>query len=66
MLQAASIRGDEKGKPLLKACLPEQSTRTQLIQVFIKFAEANPARLHEEGAPMAFESIQLAFPCTKR
>lgn len=63
MLQTAIIRVDDRRAPLLSVCAPEASSRSQLVQVFVKFAESNPARLHEEGNDLAIESLQLAYPC---
>lgn len=63
MLQEVVVRGDEQRRPLLQACVPASSTRSQFVQVFVKYAEARPERLHEEGAAMALEGLQQAYPC---
>lgn len=63
MLQLVIRHVDEKRHPPYNVCAPEASTRSQLVQVFVKFAAASPERLHEDGARMALESLQIAFPC---
>lgn len=65
MLQSAINLYDGRRGTVLAVCAPEESTRSQLVQVFVRFAEANPARLHEDGNQLAIESLQLAYPCVR-
>lgn len=46
-------------------CLPENVPFSQLVKVFIKHAESNPARLHQSGSLLIAESLMVAFPCKK-
>ena len=48
------------------ACLPPNSTTTQLIRVFIDFAQHNPQILHERASNVVILSFQSAFPCGGR
>jgi hypothetical protein len=52
-------------KPFLGVCLPTESTRTQLISVFVNYAEKNPQRLHEPFFIIAIDSLREAFKCPK-
>ena len=47
-------------------CAPPSSTLSQLVAIFVSYAEKNPQRLHEEGFDIALESLQVAFPCKGR
>jgi hypothetical protein len=51
------------GEALWDACPPEKSRRTQLVAVFVTYAEQHPERLHEEFMFVVLNSMQLAFPC---
>ncbi len=63
MLQADVVKIDDRNRRILGACAPAESTRSQLIQIFVKYAESNPERLHEDGTSIALESLQRAFVC---
>ena len=49
--------------PLLGVCLPPESYRTQLIQVFLKYADQHPEKTHENFTAMVWSAFVLAFPC---
>ena len=53
------------GTPILRACVPKEVTRTQLISVFVKYAEDNKRRLHDDFTMTAVNCIQDAYPCKK-
>jgi hypothetical protein len=42
-------------------CPPANSKRSQLISIFVKYAENNPQRLHEDFFPVAIDSLREAF-----
>jgi Rap1a immunity proteins len=50
-------------KPVLHVCATTQSTRTQLIQIFLVYAQAHPERYQEDYFPVALTAISKAFPC---
>lgn len=53
-------------KRIFGVCAPPSSTRTQLIAVFVAYAEKNPQRLNEDFFDVAISSLQEAFPCKGR
>jgi hypothetical protein len=53
------------GTPILRACVPKDVTRTQLISGFVKYAEDNQRRLREDFTMTAVNYIQDAYPCKK-
>jgi hypothetical protein len=50
-------------KPLFYACVPPGSTRTQLIQVFLVYAQAHPEEYQKDYMIVVLTSLQKAFPC---
>jgi hypothetical protein len=50
-------------KPLFHVCAPGESTRTQLIQIFLVYAQAHPEKYQEDYFGVALTSMQKAFPC---
>jgi Ssp1 endopeptidase immunity protein Rap1a len=44
-------------------CAPPESTLSQLVAVFVSYAEKHPQRLHEAFFDVALNSLQEAFPC---
>src|SRR5206468_10816484 len=50
---------------LHKMCLPDGITTEQAIKVFLKWADAHPAELHEPAAFHLGRSLIAAFPCNK-
>jgi len=62
-IQNVIVHVDEVGRPIYGVCAPPRSTQSQLVAIFVSFAEKNPQRLHEEGFDIALESLQVAFPC---
>lgn len=63
MLQLNIVHVDAQKKPLYSTCAPGRATRAQMVQIFVKYAESVPERLHEDGNELALESAQQAFPC---
>ena len=53
-------------RTILDICAPSNSTRVQLIAIFVNYAEKNPQRLHLHGFDIAVESLQAAFPCKSK
>jgi hypothetical protein len=63
-LQAAIVRivGESK-TPVFGVCSPENSTRTQLISIFVEYAKKNPRFLNEDFFTVAIRALREAFPC---
>ncbi len=55
----------KENKRIYHVCTPPKSTRTQLISVFVNYAEKNPQRLHEDFFHVAMDSLREAFKCKK-
>jgi hypothetical protein len=54
---------DSSRKPFFRICAPSESKRSQLVAVFVNYAEKNPQRLHEDFFVVALDSLRQAFPC---
>lgn len=50
-------------KPVLHVCAPSRSTRTQLIQIFLVYAQTHPEEYQKDYFVVALTSLQKAFPC---
>jgi hypothetical protein len=48
---------------LLGFCPPSISNRSQYVGIFVRFADQNPARWHEDFLPVAVDALRSAFPC---
>lgn len=62
-IQRISTNIDESRRRIYSMCTPEDGRLSQLIAIFVSFAEKNPQRLHEDGFDIALESLRRAFPC---
>ena len=62
VIQHLVVMAYQDGRRIHRACAPAESTRTQLIAVFVKFADDHPERLHEPFLDVALASLQGAFP----
>ena len=49
--------------PILGACIPPGSSVTQLIRVFVDYANRNPAKLNVSPGLMVLDALAAAFPC---
>src|SRR5437764_934354 len=66
-LQAVIVRTTGEGNTrVFGICSPADSTRTQLILVFVEYARRNPRLLNEEFFSIALQALQEAFPCASR
>lgn len=55
---------DTNGKLILPAiCVPPEIMLTQLVSVFVVYAEKNPQLLHQDYFVVAMNSLRQAFPC---
>lgn len=54
---------DENGKPLLHLCLPANTTRTELIAIFVRYVESHPKLYSENFAIVAVNTMVTTFPC---
>ena len=51
--------------PMLQACVPEGSTRSQLIAIFVDYVERNPKYRSDAFAFVAVKALRATFPCGK-
>ncbi len=56
-------KADANGRMLLGVCAPSNSTRTQLVSIFVHYAENHPEQLHKPFVDVALTSLAQAFPC---
>lgn len=61
-IQEAFRQADDRG-PLFRICLPPQSTRRQLVQVFLRYVDAHPELAHQAYFEVARAAFGEAFPC---
>ena len=61
-----AIAARSAGAHILRVCAPENSTRTQLIAIFIDFVKLNPKLMSEDFFITAVDSLRQAFPCPKK
>jgi len=52
-------------KPFYEICAPPESTRLQLINIFVVYAKSNPKLHHQDFFDIALESLRDSFPCEK-
>ena len=64
-LHQAMMLVESDGKPSLHVCLPEDSTRTQLIAVFVRYVEKHVEVYPKNFAVVALNAELEAFPCKK-
>jgi hypothetical protein len=53
----------QSGERHFGICSSEQSTRTQLIAIFVEYAKRNPSKYAEEFLNVALDALREAFPC---
>jgi hypothetical protein len=54
---------DPDKTPLMHVCPPGGLKQTQLIKVFLAYANQHPEQLHQEFFLLAMNSLVRAFPC---
>jgi hypothetical protein len=63
-IQTVVTIADQKSmKPFFDVCAPAESTRTQLIQIFLVYAQAHPEEYQKDYFAVALTSMHKAFPC---
>jgi hypothetical protein len=49
--------------PYFHVCPPSNGTATQLISIFVQYAQTHPKRLNEDYFFVVLDSLRDAFPC---
>jgi hypothetical protein len=62
-IQDETTWADESGERHFEICTTEESTRTQLIAIFVEYAKRNPSKYSEEFHRVALAALREAFPC---
>src|SRR5690242_8757887 len=62
--ELGNVTVDSKHR-LLGFCPPEDSTRIQLIRIFLKYVQGNPSDLNKRFAFVVWDSLRDAFPCSQ-
>jgi hypothetical protein len=62
-IQAVIFLLDENGQFLFRVCAPQESTRVQLIKVFLKYSNQHPELGHLPFGMTAINALVEAFPC---
>ena len=63
VIQNVIERVDDRMLLIYNVCAPAESTRIQLIAMFVDYAEKNPQRLKEDFFDVFIDATQKAFPC---
>jgi|SRR5689334_21114444 hypothetical protein len=63
VLQRLIVYSDEANQHLFRVCAPPESTRVEIIRIFLDYAKRHPKELDEEFTDMALTSLTEAFPC---
>jgi hypothetical protein len=62
-VQEYSVLADQAGTRLLSACPAADTKTTQIVDVFVKYANAHPEKRDIPAAAVAYNAIADAFPC---
>jgi hypothetical protein len=54
---------DQAGSRLLGACPAADTKTTQIVDVFVKYANAHRENLNAPAAAVAYNAMADAFPC---
>ena len=63
VLQRLIVYSDEANQRLFRVCAPAESTRVEIIRIFLGYAKQHPKELDDEFTDMALSSLAEAFPC---
>ncbi|RWO19069.1 Rap1a/Tai family immunity protein [Mesorhizobium sp.] len=64
MLQALSqLRFQGESRPALALCVPTEVRTTQYARIVVKYLDAHPEELHQDGSYLAYMALNSAFPC---
>ena len=62
-IQELSRIVNDDGKPMIGFCTRSSSTRIQLIQIFLRYAQEHPEQANSDFAWVAGKALSEAFPC---
>jgi hypothetical protein len=64
-VQDFAVIVDETGRPYVQFCAPPDTKLSQLIWVFVNFAEDHPQELHRPPGQLWFWALTGAYPCAE-
>ena len=62
-VQQYSVLADQNGNRLLSACPAADIKTTQIVDVFVKYADTHPDKSNTSAAVAAYNAMADAFPC---
>ena len=62
-VQEYSVLADQAGTRLLNACPAADTKTTEIVDVFVKYANAHPEKRDTPAAAAAYNAMADAFPC---
>ena len=62
-LQKIITANDSAGRLLLGVCTSPESTRSELIAVFVEYVRRHPERRHDDFMAVALDAFDAAYPC---
>ena len=63
-VQDFSALADETGKRVLGICPPDQATMLDIVQAFVRYADAQGKDLPDNAAIAVTQALQSAYPCS--
>ena len=63
VLQRLIVYSDQSNQHLFRICAPPESTRVQIINIFLAYAKRHPEQLDQEFTDVALDSLIKSFPC---
>ena len=60
-----SGESDRQAAARLGYCFPGESTNEQVVEVFVKYLEDHPEKLHQPAGVLLIKSFRIAFRCRK-
>lgn len=63
MLHQVLLLADQNAQPMLRACIPSNATRTELIAIFVRHVEQHPEEYGKDFQIVAINSVLHVYPC---
>ena len=63
-MQDFTALADEKGQRVLGICPPDRATMLDIVQAFVRYADAQGKDLPDNAALAVTKALQSAYPCS--
>ncbi|WP_391564517.1 Rap1a/Tai family immunity protein [Sinorhizobium meliloti] len=60
--QLSNLQWPGNNEPMLGLCVPSAVRTTQYARIVIKYLQAHPEKLHEDGSYLAWQALQEVYP----